>query len=42
MNGVPFDDIDPRFQPIWKKYEEFSPMGPFGVFVPRAKDPQLR
>jgi hypothetical protein len=47
MNGVPFDDIafylaDPRFQQIWKNYEEYPPMGPFRVFVMRAKEPQLR
>lgn len=47
MNGVQFDDIafylaDPRFQRIWKNYEEYPPMGPLRVFVLRADDPQHR
>ena len=47
MNGVQFDDIafylaDPRFQQIWKNYEEHPPMGPLRVFVLRADDPQHR
>ena len=45
MNGRQFDDIafyltDPRFQQIWKNYEEYPPMGPLRVFVLRADDPQ--
>lgn len=45
MNGVQFDDIafyltDPRFQRIWKNYEEYPPMGPLRVFVLRPDDPQ--
>jgi hypothetical protein len=47
MNGVPFDDIafylaDPRFQQIWKNYQEYPPIGPFRVFVLRADDPTNR
>ena len=47
MNGVQFDDIafylaDPRFQQIWKHYEEIRPFGPYRVFVLRADDPQRR
>lgn len=47
MNGVEFDDIafyltDPRFQQIWKNYEEYPPMGPFRVFVLRADDSPRR
>jgi hypothetical protein len=45
MNGVQFDDIafylaDPRFQQIWKNYEERPPLGLLRVFVLRADDPQ--
>jgi hypothetical protein len=44
MNGRQFDDIafylgDPRFQQIWKNYEERPPMGPLRVFVRRSIDP---
>jgi hypothetical protein len=47
MNGVLFDDIafylaDPRFQQIWKNYEERPPFGPFRVFVLRGDAPQHR
>jgi hypothetical protein len=47
MNGVQFDDIafyltDPRFQRIWKNYEEYPPMGPLRVFILRADDPPHR
>jgi hypothetical protein len=47
MNGILFDDIafylaDPRFQQIWKNYEEYPPFGPLRVFVLRADDPQRR
>jgi hypothetical protein len=47
MNGVQFDDIafylaDPRFQQIWKNYEEYPPFGPLRVFVLRADAPQHR
>lgn len=47
MNGVQFDDIafyltDPRFQQIWKNYEERPPIGSLRVFVLRAEDPQQR
>jgi hypothetical protein len=47
MNRVPLDDIafylaDPRFQQIWKNYQEYPPMGPLRVFVLRADDPPRR
>lgn len=45
MNGRQFDDIafylkDPRFQQIWKNYEEYPPMGPLRVFVRREIEVQ--
>jgi len=47
MNGRQFDDVsfylrDPRFQRIWKNYEEFQPMGPLRVFVLRVDYPRAR
>ena len=47
MNRVLFDDIafylaDPRFQEIWKNYQELPPMGPLRVFIRRADAPQHR
>ena len=41
MNGRVFDDVafyskDPRFQAIWRQYEEVPPLGPLRVFVRRA------
>jgi len=43
MNGRQFDDIafyleDPRFQQIWREYEEYPPLGPLRVFVRRDAD----
>ncbi len=40
MNGRPFDDIafyseDPRFRQIWKRYEEYPPLGSLRVFIRR-------
>jgi len=45
MNGRQFDDLsfyseDPRFQRIWRDYEEHPPMGPLRVFIRRVDDPQ--
>jgi hypothetical protein len=47
LNWVKFDDIafylaDPRFQQIWKNYEEIRPFGSLRVFVLRADASQLR
>jgi hypothetical protein len=47
MNGRQFDDIafyltDPRFQRIWKNYEEYPPMGPLRVFVLRNSSVALQ
>jgi hypothetical protein len=43
MNGRQFDDLafyleDPRFQRIWNRYDEQSPIGPLRVFVLRERD----
>ena len=47
MSGRQFDDIafylkDPRFQRIWKDYEEYPPLGPLRVFVLRSDGTQNR
>ena len=47
MNGVQFDDIafyltDPRFQEIWKNYQELPPMESLRVFVLRTDESQPR
>lgn len=47
LNRVKFDDIafylaDPRFQQIWKNYEELPPFGSLRVFVLRADASQPR
>ena len=40
MNGRHFDDVafylqDKEFRRIWAEYEEYPPLGQFGIFVRR-------